>query len=225
MADSEKLFRDFQAEHRAGGEANPRTYLDQLEGIDRAELSALIDAYLDRSLGKPWDAAAFAGSQAERVRDEIVGGWELESGADAQSWRELLPALRNRAQVMRREVVARLAEGIGHPDEAARVGVYYHQMEMGQLPAEGVSNRVLEVLAAILGESAEKLRAAGSVVEPGGPTQADALHKIAFARTAAQDARYAAPAPASADESLADAIEEPDQSEVDRLFTGGPGAG
>lgn len=230
MPDVEQLFHDYVAEHRSGGDADPRSYLSQVEGLDRSELAALIDTYLARSPGKTWDAKQFADSDAERVSHQIATGWDLEGEGEtaAQGWRELLPALRNRAQVMRRELVERLAQGIGHPEDSKQVAAYYHQMELGQLPAEGVSNRVLGVLAEILGESAEKLRAAGSVVS-GETTQTDAMTQIAYARTAVQDSRYsAAPPPASlanVDASVQGAVQTPDSSEVDRLFTGGPEAG
>ncbi len=117
MPDVEQLFHDYVAEHRGGGDADPRSYLSQVEGLDRSELAALIDTYLARSPGKSWDAKQFAGSDAERVSQQIAAGWDLEAEGEtaAQGWRELLPALRNRAQVMRRELVERLAQGIGHP--------------------------------------------------------------------------------------------------------------
>lgn len=238
MADVENLFREYVSAHRAAGEADPLPYLDQVEGSDRNELAALIDGYLARAPGRRWDAAAFAGSRAEFAADQVAGQWELEDeGVESlQSWRELLPALRTRAQVMRREVVERLASRIGHPDESDRIAVYYHQMELGQLPAEGVSNRVLSALAEIFGESAERLRVAGSIVGEGGASQAEAMRQVAFARTAANDPRYAqaeaAPAAGAApadDEERTDALlEEPvidaESDEVDRLFTGGPEA-
>ncbi len=226
MPDVEQLFRDYVAEHRGGGDADPRGYLARVDGLDRSELAALIDSYLARSPGQGWNAESFAGSAAERVSHQIAAGWDLESegSAETQGWRELLPALRNRAQVMRRELVARLAEGIGHPEDAQRVGAYYHQMELGDLPAEGVSNRVLEVLAGILGESAEKLRAAGSTVVPGGESASDTRMKIAFARTVVRDARFSL---SESEPEIAETMASPsdfEQSEVDRLFTGGPEA-
>jgi len=229
MPDAEQLFHDYVSEHRRGGDADPRSYLSQVEGLDRSELAALIDTYLARSPGKTWDARQFANSDAERVSQQIAADWDLEGEGEtvAQGWRELLPALRNRAQVMRRELVERLARGIGHPEDSKQVAAYYHQMELGQLPAEGVSNRVLAVLAEILGESAEKLRTAGSVVS-GETTRTDAMTQIAYARTAVQDSRYSvAPSPpplVDLNISAGDAVQPPDSSEVDRLFTGGPEA-
>ena len=63
----DQLLKQYIAEHRAGGEADPRGYLEQLEGRDRAELEALIDAYLVDSPGQRWDEDAYSGSPAERV--------------------------------------------------------------------------------------------------------------------------------------------------------------
>ena len=86
-------------------------------------------------------------------------------------------------------------------------------MEGGGLPSEGVSDRVLEALGQIFGQSKEALREAGrSFGEPaaGAPPQA------AFARTADAQADLAA--------SMSDELSEesPEQwDEVDRLFRGG----
>jgi hypothetical protein len=237
MTDVEQLFTEYVAQHRAG-DADPRPFLSRAEGGERIELAALIDGYLARSPGREWDAEAFKGSPAQLAAEQIAGGWDLEEGGEAGAeealgWRELLPALRNQAQVMRRELVAKLADAVGHPGEAGRIGAYYHQMETGKLPAEGVSNRVLEALGGILGESAERLRAAGSVVHPGGETELGAQERIAFARTAAHDPRFVQPAPpqspgtASPGEVVEASIETPREEsvdEVDRLFTGGPDA-
>jgi len=222
MPDIEQIFRDYVTEHRAGDEANPQAFLAQAEGAERTELAALIDAYLAQSPGKTWDAAAFPGSPAERVTEQIAAGWDLEEDEAQQGWRVLLPALRNRARVMRREVVERLAQGLGHPAESQQVAAYYHRMELGQLPAEGVSNRVLDVLGEILGESGERLREAGTAAV--GSMFGDDSVDLAYARTARQDALYQRSVLADA-EDLAAAEASPAQpSEIDRLFTGGPDA-
>ncbi len=216
MPDVDTLLSEYIADHSSGGKADPRDYLAQVEGADRRELEALIDAYLLRSPGKAWDPKAYAGSRAEAMAERISADWGDESVAE--SWRELLPALRNRAELLRRQLVERLAAGIGHPEQTARVEAYYHQMENGKLPAEGVSDRVLDTLGEILGESAERLRAAGRIAIAG---QADAGKAIAFARKAVQDPAYGdhtetVPGQASPAES------DPEAAAVDELFTGGP---
>lgn len=216
MADVDKLFSDYVAEYRAGGEANPRAYLEQVEGIDRRELSELIDAYLVRAPGQAWDPAAYEGSAAQ----QWVQGMERSMGGEAGLWPVLLPRLRERAQIKRAQLVDRLAAALGVGAETERVASYYHRMEQGRLDSRGVSTRVLEALAGIVGSTAEALRSAG---EQFGQGQAPSEGTV-FARTAgpppeiyAQAARP--PAPAA----------EPDRSpeadggagEVDRLFTGG----
>lgn len=228
MPDVDTLFRDYVAEHRSGGRADPSGYLEQLEGADRRELRALIDGYLSRAPGKAWDAAAYAGSPTERAAKSIAAEWdEWELADEPQPWTELLPALRNRAQVKRRELVEKLAEAIGFPADVERVGAYYHQMETGRLPSEGVSNRVLRALGELLGESAERLRAAGSAIGAG-QDQAEVNTRVAFARKAIQDPDYivdaSAPAPAAAPPPGSAEAAEHEPDEVDRLFTGGPDA-
>lgn len=228
MPDVDKLLRDYVAEHRAGGEADPRGYLEQTSGTDRVELLARIDRYLAGAPGAAWDPGSYAGSAAEKLAGEIAAGWSLdEPGEEAtEGWRELLPALRHRAKILRRAVIERLAAEIGHPGQTQRVAEYYHQMEHGTLPAEGVSDRVLEALARILGESAERLRRAGSVVTPGGDTQDQAMAKVAFARKAVKDSRFDAPAAPLTDASRSEeAGSVADAAAVDELFTGGPDAG
>ena len=227
MTDVDTLFSEYVKHHRDAGEANPTAYLERVDGGDRTELAALIDGYLARSHGKSWDPVAFEGSPAAKVTEAIAAKWDdWELAPEAAGWSELLPALRDRAKLKRAELVARLAEAIGAPGQEQKVAAYYHQMEIGALPSEGVSDRVLGALSALLSESAEKLRAAGSVISAGGDRQ-EVFDKVAFARTAIRDPAYAdagevvrekadspgqaAPAPGQAE----------DLDEVDRLFTGG----
>ncbi len=79
-----------------------------------------------------------------------------------------------------------------------RVHAYYHQMEHGQIPASGVSDRVLDALAEIVDTTRERLRAAGEQV-----SGTDSTAVTGFARRAFPDELYverrladgAAPAP------------------------------
>ena len=45
MADVEQLLREFQRDFEAGGTLRPSDVLARVEGADRRELEALIDAY------------------------------------------------------------------------------------------------------------------------------------------------------------------------------------
>lgn len=220
MTSVDEIFAAFVREHRAGGEADPRTFIARAQNeAERRELIVLIEAYLQRSPGRRWDPEAFATSKAARVTDSILAEWELEGDREEESvgWAELLPALRTRARIMRRELVARLAQALDASDQVEKVGDYYHRMELEELPVDGISNRVLEALGSILGESAETLRRAGRVRSGGraGP-------HVAFSRTAYPSEEHREPPTSPAGEY--DAADTATRDRVDELFTGGPDA-
>ncbi len=202
MTDVNRLLEQFIAEDRAGGLADPSAYLAQVSGLDRDELTALIDGYLARAPRRGFDRAAFEASPARGVAASLAG----LSG----TWPALLPRLRDRARLRRAELVSRLALELGVAGREAKVAGYYHAMEQGTLPAAGVSDRVLEALGRIVGESASVLRAAGAAMTAPPPPPLAAFARVAspapeFARSASGGA---APAPPV------------ERDEIDELFTG-----
>lgn len=211
MADVDHLFKQYIAEHRAGGEADPLAYLDRTTGPERAELAGLIDGYLSRAARRAFDSEAFAASAAAPAVDALA----RSLGGQAGLWPSLLPRLRERARLKRADVVERLTEALGAAGRETKVARYYHEMEQGSLPSEGVSARVLEALGAIVGESAQALREAGQVVGGGGAPGERAASAV-FARAVPQSS-------AAADASLAEppTVAEEPWDEVDELFTAG----
>lgn len=222
MSDVERLLREFIAGHSAGESPDPRDFVEQTQGAARRELTALIDAYLVRAPRRRWDPAAFRQSGAAAVAEGL--GRSLAGAAG--TWPALLPRLRARARLRRSELVERLAAALGADDRREKVGAYYHEMEQGLLPAAGVSARVLDALAGILGESADSLRAAGAALRQGPGRAGDAP---AFARTVAAEpmsgpgaAEADAGAPPELPRSPAKAVPPAGEwDEVDRLFRGG----
>jgi len=213
MSEVDRLLSEYIAEHRAGGEADPRVYLARVEGIDREELALLIDAYLARSPGRAWDADLYRGSAAEQVTEDF--GRSLAHGA-AGWWPTLLPQIRKRMGMQRRQVVARLSEALGAAGQEERVADYYHRMEHGTLESSGVSDRVLDALAGIYGTSRELLREIGRPIGEGrAPDAVPAMARVAHPRKGEppDEAEAARPAPVAP-------AREPDQ--IDELFTGGP---
>ena len=209
MTDVDRLLAEYIAEHRAGGDADPREYVSRASPPQRTELAALIDTYLAHAPRQPFDQAQFRGSRAERTVDEL----ERAIAGQAGLWPALLPRLRVRAGLKRSTLVERLATALGVSSRQGKVASYYHQMEQGRLPAPGVSDKVLDALGQLVGETAQTLREAGRALSPPGegPARAPAA---AFARRAYGDAgaaeTAAAPPPPRAD-----------WDDVDELFRGG----
>ncbi len=213
MTDVDTLLRRYIERYRSGGEVDPSDLLAQASGGDRARLAALIEGYLEAEApAQGWNPDAFEGSLAERAVARLAEEW---SGASGQL-PSLLVSLREKAKIKRGDLVARLADALGVSAKREKVALYYHRLEHGLLPAQGVSTAVFEALAGVLGTSAEELRRAGESVRPAaGRASAEAI----YARTAEPSEEYAAAdelrAPSAAPRSEG---EEPD--EVDRLFTG-----
>ena len=157
MTDVNRLLEEFIAEDRTGGVADPSAYLARVSGVDRAELAALIDGYLARAPRRAFDRAAFEASPARAGRGRFVGGLVGHLAGSAAA------AARPRSLAAGGAGV-RLAAELGVAGREAKVAGYYHAMEQGTLPAAGVSDRVLEALGRIVGESAAVLRAAGAAL-------------------------------------------------------------
>jgi len=210
MSDVEGLRQRFIAEFEAGRAPDPREYLTQVDGADRRELEALLDAYLEQAPRRSFDAAAFAASPARDLADDLTQAL----GGQAGTWPVLLPRLRQTARLRRADLVQRLSAALGVTGREEKVGRYYHEMEQGLLEPRGVSDRVLDALGDLLGTSRERLREAAAALGPTAPSPGDTL----FARTAMPDpdaraAMGAPPAPSG---------EEPPEEvdEVDELFRG-----
>jgi hypothetical protein len=215
MAEVDRLLREYIERFESGGSSDPGDLLEQVEGADREKLSALIGGYLEHSApAQEWDPAAFEGSLAERASARVAERWSETAGELPVE----LVRLRNERQITRAELVSGLADALGVSGARERVASYYHQLEHGLLPAEGVSSKVWDALAQLLRTSAKALREAGASVRT---TSAEAAAS-AYARTA----------PPPPDEYVsAQRLEEgmaspgepasKEAEEVDRLFTGG----
>jgi hypothetical protein len=210
MAEVDRLLREFKDEHERSGAGDPQPYLESVSGRDRVTLETLIETYLASAPRRAWNEAEFEAAGTA----PLVEGIEQSLAGSAGTWPALLPRLRARAELARADLTARLAESLGVGDRKEKVHSYYHQMEVGTLPAEGVSQRVLDALGRIVGESGDALRRAGTGMAGPGPE----AEGRAFARTA-RAAEFDAGAPAAGG-----APREPDADdwdEVDQLFRAG----
>jgi hypothetical protein len=203
----ETLLAEYMAEHRAGGKADPSEFVLRAAPAERRELATLIDGYLARAPRTPLAHQAPPEPRAEATIEAL----SRSIGGAAGLWPAVLPQLRNRAGLKRRELVDRLAAALDVSGRESKVGRYYHEMELGLLPAAGVSSRVLEALAKLVGSTASELRGAGAALGEGVGASA---HVDVFARTVAVEAPIASAPPGSAPDT-----EEP-WDEVDDLFRG-----
>jgi hypothetical protein len=209
MTDVLRLLGEYKQAHR-GGSGDPRPFLERVPAAERELLAALIDAYLSQAPRSEVSGAAFRDSPAAPVAEAV----QRSLAGSAGLWPALLPRLRTQARVKRAELVRELAARLGAESKQDKVGLYYHQMEQGLLPAAGVSDTVLEALGRIVGVAAESLRKAGAM-PAAGPARMD--EAAVFARTG----RVAADAEAATGPTGARAGAADDQwDEVDRLFRG-----
>lgn len=207
MSDVERLLAEYKQAHRGGGHADPSPFLARASGVEREQLAALIDAYLQRAPRREFDSARFRDSRAAAVADSAHRAMAGSAGL----WPVLLPRLRNQARIKRADLVAELAARLGAQSKQQKVASYYHEMEQGLLPAAGVSDTVLEELGKIVGYGKDALRNAGRMPAPGGPAPAPGA---VFTRTT----RLGGPP----DEAGAGIPAEPEEwDEVDRLFLSG----
>jgi hypothetical protein len=199
MSTVDELFDRYKAAF-AAGESDARPFLERVDGADRRELEALIDGFLAHGARPAYSPEAFAAAQASPLARRVMASLD-------ETWPELLPAARDRAGLLRSDLVTRLAEALGVAPRRDKVERYYHQMEKGLLEPAGVSARVLEALSGIVGVSVERLRAAARAVPP--PPPAATFARVASMRSAAVRAEVEPSAPA------------PEWDEVDELFRGG----
>ena len=159
MTDLDKLLRQYIERFEAGGDVDPNDLLSQAKAGEREELRELIAGYLEHAApGQDWDARAFEGSLSQAAVEQVKAEWQAAEGELPTQ----LVKLRNERQITRADLVTRLAKSLGASGAREKVASYYHRLERGMLPAEGVSSRVWEALAKLLDTSADALRRAGA---------------------------------------------------------------
>jgi hypothetical protein len=158
MPTREELLSEFIDAWNAGRRPHVEDYLERAPANDRDELASLIATFLEEAPTPDYSDETFAAILEEKAVAEAARLPEGESGF----WPALLPRLRNRARLKRDEVVQRLAEALAVTGKAEKVHRYYHEMETGTLDPAGVSGRVIDALAGILGADAHEIERAGS---------------------------------------------------------------
>jgi len=159
MSRADERFEAFTLAMRGGNAVDLAAVFDGLDRLERLELEDMIDGFMSSSESAPADLASFEATlQEDPYLDRLGRAVEGVSGL----WPSTLPRLRGRAKLGRDEIASRLADELGNPDGSDKIKAYYHDMEWGELPAEGVNDQVIESLARILDAEPDELRQAGS---------------------------------------------------------------
>lgn len=201
----ENLLRRYVAEHREHGDADPGRYLDELAGVDREELAALIDDYLTHVPPPAFDPDAFAAFRGEPRREAMVARVLSDEPAIAD--------LRSAAGLTVAVVGSALAGTLELEGHETAVKGCYHEIETGNADPERVRPAIWAALAKLFGEPAERVRAAAARGFGGwaaGPAEV-------YARSARAPAASTPPAPARS--------RDPEDDRVRRAFFSERGSG
>jgi hypothetical protein len=205
----DRILSDFIDAWNAGRRPDLDEYVARAPEPEREQLSADIMAFVAFAPTPDYDDAALAAIRAE----PIVASAALAVGAPGGLWPALLPRLRERAALSTADLAAGLASLLGLPsDREPKTRGYLEQLEAGALEPRGLSGRLLDGMARLLGVPRGALEGAGSF---GGPPVAAALFRAEGpAAEAVRDDL----------DVLADALAAPSGTawdEVDELFLGG----
>ena len=196
-----------------GGDGDPLPFMEGLNERERRRFRLEVNRYLEGNPEPKRDLSLLDDARFARTYDEVVSRLDGASGAMPG----LLVELREGNGLLQQDVVEALSGDLdASPAEAEKIDDYYHDLEFGNLPARGISGRVFDSLARILGTTSDALRRAGEALGPSGsPT--DGLIYTRMAEEIQDVTLEGAPAiePPSGEGRRAD---PPDR--IDRLFTG-----
>lgn len=207
------LLSEFIDAWNAGRRPLVAEFLERAAPTEREELAARIEDWLVVAPTPRYQEHALADIR----REPALVGALAEIHAAPGLWPDLLPRLRERLGLKRREVAARITSAFTLKGQEERAERYLERMEHGDLDATLVSRRLLDALGSVLGISGHDLARAGAL-HPAAPTPRRALFRAGrepgqlFEEDLEALSRAAtAPAP-------------PPMDELDRLFVGGPDA-
>lgn len=209
-SDRDRILSEFIDAWNAGRRPDVDEFVDRAAEEDRGWLSDEIASFMLTGPTPRYDDAAIESIRAEPIVAEALARSRERAGL----WATWLPSLRSRAKLSTAQLAEKLTGALELPaDRAAKTEGYLEEMERGALDPRGVSQRVLEALAKLLGVSGDELAGAGDL----GAWRAAPQQMFRAQPGAAETSREHL-------EVLADAFAAPggeDWDEVDELFRGG----
>jgi hypothetical protein len=207
--DRDRVLSQFIDAWNAGRRPDVDAYLERVPAEERPALAEALSSFLTWAPTPRYSGAALG---------EIAAEPAVRAATSGEPWAALLPPLRRRAALSTAELAARVVDSFRLPPASAgKTERYLARMEAGELAPAGVSRRLLEGLARILGVPARELEAAGDLGAPAAAPPAPAPARFRAAPGAADAVREDL-------ELLADALSAApaeEWDEVDVLFRGG----
>lgn len=207
------LLSEFIDAWNAGRRPLVTAFLQRAAPSERETLAARIEDWL---LVAPTPGYRESALAAIRREPALVAAL-AEIGAVPGLWPDLLPRLRERLGLKRREMAGRITSTFALKGQEERAERYLERMEQGDLDATLVSRRLLDALGSILGISGRDLARAGTL-RSAAPTSGQAL----FRAGREPGERFEADLEALSRAAITPA--PPPMDELDRLFIGGPDA-
>lgn len=186
MTSCEAVLSRYIDDWNAGRRPRAEDYLARVDAAQRDELAEQIATYASWAPTPPYSPEALHEIRSEPALADV----REAAGREGGLWSVMLPALRTRAGLGLAELGQRVHGALGLGSGEEKTARYLQDMERDRLDPRGVSQRVLDALAAALGTSGRDLAEAGDLGSGGrpamalyrdGPMDLEVLHELAGA--------------------------------------------
>jgi hypothetical protein len=161
--DPDRILSDFIDAWNAGRRPDFDEHLARAAEADREQLAADITAFVGFAPTPDYDDAALAAIRAEPA----VAAGAAAATARGGLFPSLLPRLRERAALSTAQLAAGLVGALGLPsDREPKTRGYLEQLEAGELEPRGLSGRLLDAMARLLGVPRGELEGASAFGAP-----------------------------------------------------------
>ena len=208
-ADLDRVLSEFMDAWNAGRRPDVEDYLERVAPEQRRELADEITNWLTWAPAPDYDEATYERIRVDPLVREVVAAVDRPAGL----WPSLLPRLRARARLSVADVATAISKALGIAGREEKAARYLQEMESGTLEPSGVSRRVLDALARVLGVAGSDLEAAGDLGWTPRPSATLLRADPGVGEETTQHLEILA-------EAMAAPSEEP-WDEVDELFRGG----
>jgi hypothetical protein len=161
--DPDRILSDFIDAWNAGRRPDFDDHVARAAEADREQLAADITAFVAFAPTPDYDDATLAAIRAEPA----VAAGAAAATARGGLWPALLPRLRERAALSTAQLAAGLVSALGLPsDREPKTRGYLEQLEAGELEPRGLSGRLLDAMAHLLGVPRGELEGASAFGAP-----------------------------------------------------------